>query len=263
MVYDFGEFTVETLVTGKWKENCYILADRESAELAIIDPGDDAKAIAKRLKAAGGQVRHILLTHGHMDHIGGLAYWCSQRRFQGMGAGTIVCDTRIEEAVHRMMAGFVDLEQQRTNYEVITLGNDEQVEIKNNIFLRAFHTEHTCPSIGYTIIEKRSKLRDEFLGLPQEKLRELKERGVEITRTLEIPLIAYIGDTLPGAHLLRFACSHHVGPDLFGKIAFGAALDAGRRVQLMGALGAPADHPISLDHPEGRYLSGLWLRRTD
>ena len=67
----------------------------------------------------------------------------------------------------------------------------------------------------------------------------------------------------PGADVLAFACSHHVGPELFRKIAFGAALDAGRRVQVMGSLTAPSDHPVSLDHPEGRYLSGLWLRRSD
>jgi 23S rRNA (cytosine1962-C5)-methyltransferase len=63
-----------------------------------------------------------------------------------------------------------------------------------------------------------------------------------------------------GRLVLAFACSHHVGPDLFAKIAFGAALDAGRRVAVLRELGAPPDHPVSLDHPEGRYLSGLLLR---
>jgi 23S rRNA (cytosine1962-C5)-methyltransferase len=64
----------------------------------------------------------------------------------------------------------------------------------------------------------------------------------------------------PGALVLAFACSHHVGPELFGKIAFGAALDAGRSVAVLRELGAPSDHPVSLDHPEGRYLTGLLLR---
>ena len=63
-----------------------------------------------------------------------------------------------------------------------------------------------------------------------------------------------------GRLVLAFACSHHVGPDLFGKIAFGAALDAGRLVSVLRELGAPSDHPVSLDHPEGRYLTGLLLR---
>lgn len=64
----------------------------------------------------------------------------------------------------------------------------------------------------------------------------------------------------PDAWLLAFACSHHVGPELFRKIAFGASLDAGRPLAVVAELGAPSDHPVSLDHPEGRYLTGLLLR---
>jgi 23S rRNA (cytosine1962-C5)-methyltransferase len=62
-----------------------------------------------------------------------------------------------------------------------------------------------------------------------------------------------------GAFVLAFSCSHHVGSELFRKIAFGAALDAGRPARFLRALGAPADHPVSLDHPEGEYLCGVLL----
>lgn len=151
--------------------------------------------------------KYVAISHGHMDHIGGLAYWCSQRRFQGMGTGTIICDTRVEGAIHKMMVGFQELERQETPYDVVALnsepGAEATIEIKNNIVLRAFRTEHTAPSTGYTILEKRTKLKEEFAGLPQEKLKELKSRGTEITRNLEIPQIAYLGDTLPGPHLIR------------------------------------------------------------
>ncbi len=143
------------------------------------------------------------VTHGHMDHVGGLAYWCSQRNFQGMGPGTIVCDARIERDVRAMMDGFAALERQKTPYEVVALEDGQEIEIKNNIALRCFHVEHTCPAVGYVIVEKRTKLREEFVGLPQEKLRDLKEKGTEIVRHLEVPQIAYTGDTLPGPHLLR------------------------------------------------------------
>ena len=63
----------------------------------------------------------------------------------------------------------------------------------------------------------------------------------------------------PGARLLVFSCSHHVGAELLQKIAFGATLDAGRPARLLRVLGAGVDHPVSLDHPEGSYLSGLLL----
>jgi len=143
------------------------------------------------------------LSHGHMDHVGGLAYWCSQRNFQGMGPGTILCDARIENDVRGMMDGFQNLERQKTPYELIPLEHEQEIQIKNNIMLRAFHTEHTAPSSGYVIIEKRTKLKEHLVGLPQEKLRDMKQKGEDIVNHLEVPLLAYTGDTLPGAHLLR------------------------------------------------------------
>jgi 23S rRNA (cytosine1962-C5)-methyltransferase len=60
--------------------------------------------------------------------------------------------------------------------------------------------------------------------------------------------------------LLTFSCSHHMNWDLFQKIVFSAALDSGRRVQLIGRMGHPYDHPINLCHPEGEYLKGLICR---
>ncbi|MEM8758289.1 MAG: MBL fold metallo-hydrolase [Planctomycetota bacterium] len=147
--------------------------------------------------------KYVALTHGHMDHVGGLAYYASQRVFQGMGPGTIVCDKRIEDDVRGMMAGFNALERQQTDYNLLALDEEGEVEIKNSIVLRGFRTEHTAPSFGWTIVEKRSKLKPEFTDFPQEKLREIKDRGEEITRIIEIPLVAFTGDTLPGPWLLR------------------------------------------------------------
>jgi 23S rRNA (cytosine1962-C5)-methyltransferase len=72
-------------------------------------------------------------------------------------------------------------------------------------------------------------------------------------------LLHALGRAAPGARLLAFACSHHVGPELFRKIVFGAALDARRELRVLGVLGQPADHPVSIDHPEGAYLTGLLL----
>jgi 23S rRNA (cytosine1962-C5)-methyltransferase len=63
----------------------------------------------------------------------------------------------------------------------------------------------------------------------------------------------------PGAWLLLFSCSHHVGAEALRRIAFGASLEAGRSLRVLATLGAAPDHPVALDHPEGHYLSGLLL----
>jgi 23S rRNA (cytosine1962-C5)-methyltransferase len=67
----------------------------------------------------------------------------------------------------------------------------------------------------------------------------------------------------PGGLLLTFSCSQHLSTDLFQKVVFGAAVDATRKVSIVKRLGQPADHPISLHHPEGEYLKGLALRVLD
>jgi len=79
------------------------------------------------------------------------------------------------------------------------------------------------------------------------------------TRGYKDALLHALGRAAPGAQLLCFSCSHHVGPDLFRKVVFGASLDAGRSLRVLATLGPPTDHPVSLDHPEGAYLTGLLL----
>ena len=65
----------------------------------------------------------------------------------------------------------------------------------------------------------------------------------------------------PGGLLLTCSCSGHVDPDLFQKIVFSASLDAGASFSIFARQGAGADHPVSLDCPEGEYLKGLWLSK--
>ena len=63
----------------------------------------------------------------------------------------------------------------------------------------------------------------------------------------------------PGGMLMTFSCSGHMSLDLFQKVIFSAALDAGRRVSIIRRLTAGPDHPVSLYCPEGEYLKGFLL----
>ena len=64
----------------------------------------------------------------------------------------------------------------------------------------------------------------------------------------------------PGGILVTFSCSGLVSTDLFQKIVFGAAVDAGRDVQVLERLTQGPDHPILLTFPESEYLKGLICR---
>ena len=61
----------------------------------------------------------------------------------------------------------------------------------------------------------------------------------------------------PGGILVTFSCSGGIDAGLFQKIVAGAALDAGVDAQILEHLSQNADHPVSLNFPEGAYLKGL------
>lgn len=61
----------------------------------------------------------------------------------------------------------------------------------------------------------------------------------------------------PGGLLATFSCSGAIERDLFQKIVFGAALDAGRDARIVAHFSQGPDHPVLLSFPEGAYLKGL------
>ena len=61
-----------------------------------------------------------------------------------------------------------------------------------------FATTHTIPSVGYVVWERRFKLKEEYHGLPGDKIRDLRLSGVPVTREVRTPILAYTGDTSPG-----------------------------------------------------------------
>ncbi len=62
-----------------------------------------------------------------------------------------------------------------------------------------------------------------------------------------------------GGILFTFSCSQVVDRELFYNTIVAAAIEAGRQVRVLHHLSQPADHPVSLFHPEGSYLKGLVL----
>jgi glyoxylase-like metal-dependent hydrolase (beta-lactamase superfamily II) len=62
---------LETFPVGPLQCNCTILGDEAAGEAIVIDPGDEISRIHRRLTDLGLKLKQILVTHAHIDHVGG------------------------------------------------------------------------------------------------------------------------------------------------------------------------------------------------
>ncbi len=143
-------------------------------------------------------VNHVLLSHGHMDHAAGIAYYCSQRDFREMSPGTVLLPECLATPVERLLDCWAGIDGTRPPAHIVPMTAGQEYEIRRNLFAFAFATNHSRGSLGYTIIERRQKLKAEYLDLPGTEIARLRKNGEQITYTLNLPLVTYLGDTMSG-----------------------------------------------------------------
>ncbi len=140
-------------------------------------------------------INNVLLTHGHMDHSAGFAYYLSQRNFCGLSPGTILAPENLLWPMKEIIDSWGRLDGNKVPGNLIGVKPGDEHQIKPNLFVRVFPTKHGKDSVGYSVIEKRKKLRREYAGLTGPQIVKLKKQGIQIDYTLEIPIATYIGDT--------------------------------------------------------------------
>lgn len=137
----------------------------------------------------------VCLTHGHMDHLAGVAYYLSQKQFQGMTGGTLLIPAELEQSVLRLLAVWREIERQQTPFTIVPMRPGDVHVVRRDFAIRCFATHHGQASLGYSCLSVREKLRPEFVGKTGEELAAMKRDGVEIQYRVEVPIVTYLGDT--------------------------------------------------------------------
>jgi ribonuclease Z len=140
-------------------------------------------------------INNVLLTHGHMDHAAGIAYYLSHRNFCGQSPGTILAPHNLLGPIREVIDAWSRLDGNRVPANLVGVKAGDEYQIKPNLFARVFPTKHSKGSVGYSVIEKRKKLKPEYAELMGPQIVELKKQGIEIDYPLEIPIVSYLGDT--------------------------------------------------------------------
>lgn len=167
-------------------------------ETAIIAPEHNVCFDVGRAPREIISIDNLCLSHGHMDHAAGIAYYFSQRTFVGNAAGRLILHKSLVEPVARLREIWTQIERHPSPGELVGVEPMQDVSIRRDLFIRPFDVNHCHGALGYTLIEVRHKLKKEHLGLSGPQLVALKKEGVEIENRIEVPLLTYTGDTAMG-----------------------------------------------------------------
>jgi ribonuclease Z len=153
---------------------------------------------AGRLVRALVPMQHVVITHGHLDHLLGLPAWASQRCLQGMPGGVVYVPAALEHDVTELLGLCGHLEGGKPyDVEVRPVTCGERVKLRPGLELVFFATAHWVDSLGCRLEWQRRRLRPEYVDLDEADLRTRRAAGEQLTEEVRTHLLAYLGDTGP------------------------------------------------------------------
>lgn len=149
------------------------------------------------LTEASRQCRTVLITHGHIDHLGCIIQHAHVRTMMGMKKSRYVVPPHLIEPIHAMFEAWrlIQEDSERAEYELIPVAPGETRDLGKNLSVRAFATHHRIESQGYFILQNRRRLKKAYEGLTGPEIGDIARTGVSVNEFFTVPVAAYTGDT--------------------------------------------------------------------
>jgi ribonuclease Z len=144
---------------------------------------------------------YLCLSHGHMDHAAGLAYYFSQRAFQGMPPGTLLVHPKLVPPIEQLLRVWGQIEGHVSPGRIVGVDEGTDFELNRSFVVRPFRVSHPGPTLGFSIVEVRKKLKPEYNDYSGQQIAQLKRQGQVVEYRLELPRVAYCGDSGLGSFL--------------------------------------------------------------
>jgi len=255
---------------------------RHKAELtkALLDSyGDQLEAVydksattlpanyAKGMENAylhGGSTSNTVSENGHQFHIDWekgqkTGFFLDQRDNRALLGGYVKGKTVLNSfcytggfSIYALEAGAKEVHSVDVSAKAIALTDE-------NVALNPSSSKHQSYAMDVLeFLKENTQKYDVMVVDPPAFAKSIKKRHNAVQGYKRLNKLA-LEQIASGGILFTFSCSQVVDKKLFYNTIVAAAIEAKRKVRVMQHLSQPADHPVSLFHPEGAYLKGLVL----
>ena len=137
------------------------------------------------------------VTHTHLDHIAALPVYIARRRMMKMEPPTIFVPAHAVDNIRQFLQVVSRLDRGRLPCMLEPVEPGDEIPLSRELVVTAHATQHTVPSLGYVVWERRKKLKPEYTELSGVQIRDLRQSGVEVSEERRLPRVAYLGDSAP------------------------------------------------------------------
>jgi ribonuclease Z len=156
----------------------------------------------------------VLVSHGHMDHLGSIALHCATRSLFGLSPPTYVVPAPLAPLLLDLLAVWRRLDGSELRCHVVPVEPGDRIALGASPALlpreptlvavpsgvttvaEAVNVRHHEPSLGYVIRTVKNKLKAEYHGYDGNAIRDLRLQGVAVAEAVWADEVAWLGDTL-------------------------------------------------------------------
>jgi len=148
------------------------------------------------------RITDIFITHCHADHIASLPLIILEN-INNKFLTKIYCHESSISTLENMVDTFLicnyySCKIPKRYYNFIPIKEFDTIELKlnsQNLSIKSFKSDHVVPTLSFGFIEKRKKLKEEYIGLDSKQIVDLKIKKIEITYDIEVKKMVFCGDT--------------------------------------------------------------------
>jgi ribonuclease Z len=130
-----------------------------------------------------------------MDHAAGLPYIISQKAMTGLVPPSVYMPEALVRPMREIMRIWERIDGHTYQYQFKAALENEEITLNGSYFARTFKTFHRVASVGYTVFERKKRLKAEYRKYEPTYLGDLRKQGHEPDEIYEEPVISFTGDS--------------------------------------------------------------------